>query len=199
MQCPTCEENLSRADYRGLAVGRCPSCNGSWLTGGGFVQLTQMDGADASPRDVAKLKVLVGYKVDKNVSDTEHACPKCGTMLRSRNYSGIAGFKIEPCPKGCGVWVREGDLDKIRALKTLGHAEEIKTKKSAGKPAPETAETPGARPGKKKAPAKAGPAKKRTKTRKKVPPPAAPEADAEPVPPRKGFLARLLGRLLGKP
>ena len=60
LQCPACENRLSRVDYGGVAVGACDSCKGSWLTGSGFASITQMDGAGFSPRDVAKLKIKSG-------------------------------------------------------------------------------------------------------------------------------------------
>ncbi|MHC4601590.1 MAG: zf-TFIIB domain-containing protein, partial [Planctomycetota bacterium] len=94
MNCPTCEERLSQVDYHGITVVACESCKGSWLTGGGFASVTQMDGAGFSPRDVAKLKVLLEYKVNKSIKPTEHPCPRCKKKLKARNYANIAGFFV---------------------------------------------------------------------------------------------------------
>gem|GEM_PF-1641058 len=195
MQCPACEERLSRVDYRGVAVGRCEACGGSWLTGSGFAGVTTMDASDVSPVEAAKLKVLAEYKVDKNVTPTEHPCPKCGRTLKGRNYANIAGFRIEQCPRGCGVWVREGDLDKIRILRSLGHGEEVKTKARA----PAARKKPAApAPGEPPSPPAKTPAE--PPKRKRTPPKSAslPGTRREPAARKPGLLSRLIARLLGR-
>ena len=132
-----------------------------------------MDGTGFQPRDVVKLKALLQYKVDKGARSTDHPCPRCGKKLKVRNYANIAGFFIEQCPGGCGVWVREGDLDRIRILRSLGRFEEVKTRKPRTK-APRTSP-------------------------KTQPAPAPAEEEAFPGPePQKGFLSRLFARLFGK-
>jgi Zn-finger nucleic acid-binding protein len=134
VQCPACEDGLAPSDYNGLTVNRCPSCSGSWLAGPAFGSLLQMDGSGFSPRDVAKLKVLLEYRVAKSLQPTEHPCPRCRKKLKARNYASIAGFFVEQCPGGCGVWIREGDMDRIRILRSLGVVEEVKSRAKA-KPA----------------------------------------------------------------
>lgn len=193
-------------DYHGIAVGACDSCKGSWLTGGGFGAVTRMDGAGFSPRDVAKLKVLLEYKVNRSVKPTTHPCPKCQANLRARNYANIAGFFIEQCPRGCGVWVREGDLDRIRILRSLGRFEEVRTAKAGKAPAPApagrsaTGTAEAAAPKKRPTPgSRTAAAKKRTprtRPRREREQTASPEGEAEA--PRKGFLARLMARILGR-
>jgi Zn-finger nucleic acid-binding protein len=156
-----------------------------------------MDGAGFSPRDVAKLKVLLDYKVQKSVKPTQHPCPRCKKGLRARNYANIAGFFVEQCPGGCGLWVRQGDLDRIRILRSLGRFEEVKIRKS--KPAAKV-------PQKAPAPSPARKGKKKKKKRKKKPAPAVTKEEPEPevaeeserAEKQPGFLARLIARLFGK-
>jgi Zn-finger nucleic acid-binding protein len=170
-----------------------------------------MDGAGFSPRDVAKLKVLLEYKVNRSVKPTTHPCPKCKKHLKARNYANIAGFFVEQCPKGCGIWVRDGDLDRIRILRSLGRFEAVKTKKP--KTVPTTAaEMPAPR---KKAPPKtvkeplgvgaadrggeAESTAKRPPAKKKEPKRSIPITKRQPAVSKKvGLLARLLGLFTGR-
>jgi len=223
VQCPACEDQLAPTEYGGLAVTRCASCGGSWLTGGAFGSLLQMDGSGFSPRDVAKLKVLTEYRVTKTIQATEHPCPRCGKKLKARNYASIAGFFVEQCPGGCGVWVREGDMDRIRILRSLGVTEEVKTRprgpakppaaaparaaggEASGKPAPGP-EAPASADSEEPGPVRGTVADKPPgRTTKRSPRAATPdestkESDATraAAAPRRGFLARLLGRLFGR-
>ncbi|MHC4778019.1 MAG: TFIIB-type zinc ribbon-containing protein [Planctomycetota bacterium] len=147
-----------------------------------------------SPRDVAKLKVLLEYKVNRSIKPTTHPCPKCGKNLKARNYANIAGFFIEQCGSGCGVWVREGDLDRIRILRSLGRFEKVRTAKAKKAPAPgKEPEKPVKEKGERKSEHARPPAKKRPPMARARPR----EVDEGTTAPRRGFLSRIFARLFG--
>jgi hypothetical protein len=37
-------------------------------------------------------------------------CPRCGTPLQIRQVKGIG---VDSCPKDCGIWLDQGELDRI--------------------------------------------------------------------------------------
>lgn len=42
-------------------------------------------------------------------------CPKCQTPMEEFEYAG-SGVMIDKCPKGCGFWLDDGELDKVQIM-----------------------------------------------------------------------------------
>ena len=105
MDCPSCGKQLKLESTRGLAVERCETCAGMWLSVSDFGQLIRKVGptsGSAKPPSRAS-------KID---------CPKCQRSLVPFNYAYDSGIFIHRCHECDGVWLATGQLEQIASHRT---------------------------------------------------------------------------------
>jgi hypothetical protein len=101
-KCPSCREPLIVAEYRGIEIDVCPSCGGIWL-------------------DRGELEALAGTAVpaqgppDRGLGPPERDCPVCVAKLVKDRY-GRTNVVVDKCPHGDGVWLDQGELERILAV-----------------------------------------------------------------------------------
>lgn len=67
---------------------------------------------------LAKLKAKSGTQEEDAVRELARGrCPKCGERLAKRTHLEV---NIEQCPKGHGVWLDDGELEKLVARESSG-------------------------------------------------------------------------------
>jgi Zn-finger nucleic acid-binding protein len=132
MKCPRDGTVLQRVHTNGLELDKCHKCDGLWFDKGELEDLRAKDVADVE----AVLEDLYGSP-DYVPGKTEGfmKCPRCDGRLRSHLYTYIDPVKIDSCETCFGMWLDDGELDKIlqenKGLQNAAAAKNPKTMLSA--------------------------------------------------------------------
>lgn len=107
-ECPRCRVPLSNHLARGEEYNICPKCGGLWLDRGEFHLLTR-------EYDVYKKEEDSGEYLREPLQKTMEyiPCVRCGKLMNRKNFARISGVIIDECGRH-GVWLDQGELDKIR-------------------------------------------------------------------------------------
>ncbi len=109
MNCPRCEEQvLDQESMLGIDVDRCPGCHGVWLDRGEGEMVTRPD--DLPPEVVARIGSLSASQVVERDDSPPLPCPRCHTSMQRELYAE-SSVEIDRC--ACGVWLDDGELEKI--------------------------------------------------------------------------------------
>ena len=117
MECPACQQALRTMDYEGITVDTCDGCGGEWLDSGELRQIVRVREArfDAEQRRaVAEASKIRGIKLED--VDEHRDCPKCTRPMSPVNYGGDSGIIISRCSECEGVWLDQGELEKIQMV-----------------------------------------------------------------------------------
>lgn len=105
MNCPNCNLELVKTDFRGIEVEQCPSCEGKWFEAGEIDQLEDIVFAD----DEGKNTLVT------NVVKSDKKCPKCGIVMNKFNYRW-EDLELEMCANKDGFWLDKNEEERIVKL-----------------------------------------------------------------------------------
>ncbi len=112
MQCPRCDgHSLSAQTLSGIEVDRCPSCNGVWLDRGEGEMVTRPGELPAAV--IEEIQALADGAAAPDQS-APLPCPRCEATMRRERYAESA-VEIDRCR--CGVWLDDGELEKIASYR----------------------------------------------------------------------------------
>ena len=117
MNCPHCHAPLREIEYEGIAIETCDSCGGEWLDSdelGKIVQIRERKFNEQERRAVAESTTITGVQLES--VDRDLVCPKCGATTDPINYGGDTGIIIDRCTGCHGIWLDEGELEKVQML-----------------------------------------------------------------------------------
>ena len=117
MQCPHCQGEMRQIGYEGIVIESCDACGGEWLDHqelGKIVDRREKAFSDEEKRAIAESTTITG--VNMQHYDRDLACPECHTPTSPVNYGGDTGIMIDRCEQCHGVWVDEGQLQRIQKL-----------------------------------------------------------------------------------
>ena len=117
MQCPNCYELLATIDYEGIQIETCQSCGGQWLDDSELEHVVKVREVKFTPeqrRAIAEATSITGIKLEEVHRDLP--CPKCGGTTNAINYGGDSGIIIDKCVLCAGIWLDQGELEKIQQL-----------------------------------------------------------------------------------
>lgn len=108
MSCPRCGVELVDGDVQGVAVSRCPDCEGIWFDQQGFVAAKEL----ADPA-VAWLEIDL-WKDQRRfgLGARRDPCPQCGRDMAALRY-GDTPVEVDVCLACRGIWLDEGEFPKI--------------------------------------------------------------------------------------
>lgn len=110
MDCPVCHEPLLVLDHDGVEVDFCYECQGIWLDRGELELL--LGGTDRS------LSFLRSGSPLARTKEKRRRCPICDAKM---DKAGLGDVVYDRCPRGDGLWLDQGELER---LMRLGHAED---------------------------------------------------------------------------
>lgn len=115
--CPRCSVNLETFVHKGEEYDICPRCGGLWLDRDEFERAT-------SESNVYRDEGIKGEFVRKAPDDQIKyiPCVRCGKLMMRKNFRKISGIIIDECGMH-GVWLDEGELEKIRQFIAKGGLE----------------------------------------------------------------------------
>jgi hypothetical protein len=74
--------------------------------------------ADRDRELLLKLKSQTGTQEEQGLRDLARMrCPKCGEHLQTRTHLEVG---IDECPSGHGIWLDDGELQKLTARESSG-------------------------------------------------------------------------------
>ena len=74
--------------------------------------------ADRDRELLQKLKAQTGTQEEQSVRELARMrCPKCGERLVTRTQLDV---EIDACPTGHGIWLDDGELEKLTARENTG-------------------------------------------------------------------------------
>ncbi len=127
MSCPRCQVLLSEVTRAGVVADTCGTCGGMWL-GRDELQamVTRVDGSQHARRNAtqyAGTKAGIKTQTERRTSRMGQTdflrCPRCGDLLRETQHDGV---RVDECCRCRGMWLDDGELERIRAyLRGLLH------------------------------------------------------------------------------
>ena len=109
LECPTCKIVLTERSVGGETVDQCDACNGTWYDASELSSILRNTVGHASPDfpSAAPLSTIL--------------CPKCSIEISATIYANDSGIPICKCTSCKGVWLVEGQLEKIAHFKNAPH------------------------------------------------------------------------------
>jgi Zn-finger nucleic acid-binding protein len=107
-----------------IQVDRCSTCRGVWLDKGELEQIQQ-----TIERDHGKLAlsgpdpVQAAFEQARQERQGPARCPRCGSEMELREYGYNSQVMIDTCPEGCGVWLDDGELQRLEVFYERGQAD----------------------------------------------------------------------------
>lgn len=122
--CPRCRVELKKNKTEGEdQLESCPQCGGFWLDYQSFARATN---PQRLPRTYADSK---NNWHKPEVDPIQYlSCPRCGRYMNRENFSRISGIVIDRC-RDHGVWLDEGELERIRLFIASGGLERLQDKR----------------------------------------------------------------------
>jgi Zn-finger nucleic acid-binding protein len=112
MKCPACHRVLAPVTTAGVTVDACtPGCGGIWFEPGGLVKVSRAP----DPTIHALLEVVADPGVHVDLAQRRH-CPTCPDSVLMRHFSSATRtVTVDECPTCAGVWLDQGELERIRS------------------------------------------------------------------------------------
>ncbi|MCS7300280.1 MAG: zf-TFIIB domain-containing protein [Fimbriimonadales bacterium] len=118
--CPVCQVELKPEVHLGVTIDVCPACAGVWFDQDELVRLNELDD-DILPRiDSLYQPQVVAYD-----PPWERLCPVCRTALHPYNYLYTSSIRLDNCDQCGGVWVDNGELEKMAQVLEDARASEV--------------------------------------------------------------------------
>ncbi|WP_409432109.1 zf-TFIIB domain-containing protein [Litorimonas sp. RW-G-Af-16] len=112
--CPVDDFTLATETYEGVTIDKCPHCQGVWLDAGELEAIQERVEVDHSAALARPENTIAGaYAVAKAKSEGSLSCVTCNTGLVKREYGFASQIVIDNCPKGHGIWLDAGELQKL--------------------------------------------------------------------------------------
>jgi len=107
-----------------IQVDRCSACRGIWLDKGELEQIQETIERDhgalaADPGD----SVAASFEQVRQEQQGPARCPRCNAEMETREYGYNSQVMIDACPDGCGVWLDDGELQRLELFYEQGRAE----------------------------------------------------------------------------
>jgi Zn-finger nucleic acid-binding protein len=107
LRCPQCEDQiLETFNVKGknVQIEQCNQCKGMWLDAGELAQITQHAQAD--------------QPIDGDMIKSKRYCPQCDSRLWTFAYPET-NIKIETCVSCHGLWLEQGEIEQIKAIRSV--------------------------------------------------------------------------------
>ena len=114
--CPKCSATMEPVEYEGITIFRCPNGDGHWVFGNSLAEIVKKE-EEKIPEEYFDEIAKSGSRItDQRGVAPDIKCPMCGAYCTKVNYSYSSGIIIDHCPNGCGIWLDEGELEKVQAF-----------------------------------------------------------------------------------
>lgn len=125
MKCPRDDTTLQpfMVEAR-IQVDRCAICKGLWLDKGELEQIQETIERDHTKlKDEAVNTVEAAYEQVGQRQQGPARCPRCDAEMDTQEYGYNSQVIIDVCPEGCGVWLDDGELQRLEVFYEKGREE----------------------------------------------------------------------------
>ena len=106
---------MTPTHYEGVEIDVCGICSGVWLDFGELTQIIETRDAAWSASVIEKVLASLGGKgVAAEERERDLTCRVCNHELPPSNYQTNSGVIVNTCPKGHGLWLDPGELEKLQ-------------------------------------------------------------------------------------
>ncbi len=113
---------LTPTEYEQTPVQVCPECRGIWLQYEELNAIIKKEDKAWTPTQKAQVLSELGKTgVPKTEMERHLECPECGHLMPAVNYQYSSGIIINKCKYHHGVWLDEGELNKLQIYKEHCH------------------------------------------------------------------------------
>ena len=114
MKCPRDGTILQPVNVLDVALDKCHKCDGIWCDHGEMERLR-----DAKLRDIEEVieRKYGNPDVVEDETDGYMQCPRCDGRLQRFNSSFTAPVYLDRCEKCFGIWLDDGELNKLAGVK----------------------------------------------------------------------------------
>jgi len=113
-RCPYCKEKLVEKEYEGVPIDVCLKCGGVWLDKDELYEIIKRREAKFSEEEKKSVDPEKPIQGTQAELIPEINCPICGALMNRFTYAATSGVVIDRCPQGHGVWLDNGELEKIQ-------------------------------------------------------------------------------------
>jgi uncharacterized protein len=100
-------------DFRGIHLDDCPQCGGVWFDDGELNELKNL-GDELAMASLEDRAVPAGCV--QVVEQKSKMCPVCNERLTPFKYMYTSELVLDECDNCFGVWVQDGELEKMAAV-----------------------------------------------------------------------------------
>jgi len=112
MRCPRCEAELRKVQVKNVELDTCNSCEGVWFDRDELRQVLDMN-RDELEESAISHTLESEEEYQEIPGRSEMVCPRCNGDLHRYNYQGYSGIMIDGCENNCGIWLDDGELQKL--------------------------------------------------------------------------------------
>ena len=107
-----------------VQVDRCSICRGLWLDKGELEEIQQTIERDHGKLiDMPHDTVGASFEQVRQERQGPARCPRCDAEMETREYGYNSQVMIDACPDGCGVWLDNGELERLEAFYEKGRTD----------------------------------------------------------------------------
>ena len=128
LACPSCSEPMKPVRIGSTPMQQCAACGGSWLTTDVFTALCTDREAQHAVASTFTLDSPTTKPSAQGVrlGDVRYRrCPHCQKLMNRVNFGRVSGVVIDLC-KGHGVWLDQGELQRVLAFVAGGGLERMR-------------------------------------------------------------------------
>jgi Zn-finger nucleic acid-binding protein len=104
--CPKCRLPTIIAEWEGVEVDCCLSCDGTWLDAGELTWLADLAGVKAG-------KISAALDQAQHGGRTAWRCPRCNRRLEAIHLAADPPVELDRCPLGDGLWFDAGEIQAV--------------------------------------------------------------------------------------
>lgn len=125
LRCPRDRAVLVEATYEAdIAVDECPKCQGRWLDHGELERIQETVERDHGRALSERTEWSnLAYDVARDMSEAALPCPECGEDMERQEYARTSQVVIDVCPECRGVWLDQGELERLEVFFERAHGE----------------------------------------------------------------------------
>lgn len=107
--CPRCKSALTLEEHGDIVMEHCESCGGYWMKPDDFKAVIDLIRLPVNGR-------MVRTGIDLTDVHGDAPCPHCGVAMQPFNYAGDSGVILDRCPICRGLWLDNGDFERVLAV-----------------------------------------------------------------------------------
>ena len=115
MKCPNCSGSMRQEVYESVTIDICSTCLGVWLDHGELSTIISIREQRFDADEINKaIQSCLPQEISLEENSRDLACPKCAELMAPVPYQYSSGIMINKCPHKHGMWLDQGELDKIQ-------------------------------------------------------------------------------------